>query len=183
MHRNTLQHTSTQCYRVNGDILHHNGDVCDVGCGALWTVHHAITYDVRVSLQHTATHGTTRQHTATPCNALQHPATHCNIRQHPATHCSTLQRTATHCNTLQHAATHCNTVLSSMVIFFIITAMYAILAVELFGFRSPDFLNFTAAIFSMYQVAVCCSVWQCVAVCGSVLQCVWQCVAACCSVL
>ena len=70
-----------------------------------------------------------------------------------------------------------------MVIFFIITAMYAILAVELFGFRSPDFLNFTAAIFSMYQVAVCCSVWQCVAVCGSVLQCVWQCVAACCSVL
>jgi len=66
-----------------------------------------------------------------------------------------------------------------MVIFFIITAMYAILAVELFGFRSPNFLNFTEAIFSMYQVAVCGSVWQCVAVCGSV----WQCVAVCGSVL
>ena len=31
---------------------------------------------------------------------------------------------------------------------------YAIIAVELFGFRSPDFRNFTEAIFSMWQVGV-----------------------------
>lgn len=44
-------------------------------------------------------------------------------------------------------------VISSMAIFFIITSMYSILAVELFGKRSPDFRNFHEAIFSMYQVA------------------------------
>jgi len=44
-------------------------------------------------------------------------------------------------------------VISSMIIFFIITAMYSILAVELYGFRSPNFQVFHEAIFSMYQVA------------------------------
>ena len=38
------------------------------------------------------------------------------------------------------------------VIYFMISAMYAILAVELYGLRSPDFRNFHEAIFSMYQV-------------------------------
>lgn len=40
------------------------------------------------------------------------------------------------------------------VIYFMISAMYAILAVELYGLRSPDFRNFHEAIFSMYQVGL-----------------------------
>eukprot|EP00802_Teleaulax_amphioxeia_P006006 Tamp_06010.p1 GENE.Tamp_06010~~Tamp_06010.p1 ORF type:complete len:718 (-),score=178.14 Tamp_06010:564-2717(-) len=43
-------------------------------------------------------------------------------------------------------------VTSSLIILFIITSMYSIIAVELFGFRSPDFRNFHEAIFSMWQV-------------------------------
>jgi len=39
-------------------------------------------------------------------NTLQHTATHCNTLQHTATHCNTLQHTATHCNTLHHTTSH-----------------------------------------------------------------------------
>jgi len=44
-------------------------------------------------------------------------------------------------------------VTSSLIILFMITSMYGILAVSLFGHRSPDFRNFHEAVFSMWQVA------------------------------
>ena len=95
-------------------------------------------------------------------------------KKYTATRYSILQHTATHCNTLQHTATHCNTLQHT-----------AILALpKLFGYL-------WGGVFQC--VAVCCSVLQCVAVCclwgghASVLhiwmlQCVLQCVAVCCSV-
>ena len=42
---------------------------------------------------------------AVACNAVQRTATHCNTLQHTTAHCNALQRTATHCNTLQHKLT------------------------------------------------------------------------------
>jgi len=111
--------------------------------------------------QHTTTHCNTLQHTATYRNTLQHTATHCNILQHTATHSNTQQHTATHCNTLQHTATHCNIPVSS------INASR-----NTHTWISRGTLTSHGA-----DVAVCCSVLQCVAVCCGVMLCV----AVCCS--
>jgi len=103
-------------------------------------------------LQHTATHCNTLQHTAntaTHCNTMQHSTTHCIILQHTATHCNTLPHTATHWNTLQHTTTHCNTLQN--------TATH----------RGGDYqvLIIRYAVDCYTDIAVCCSVLQCVAVC------------------
>ena len=113
-------------------------------------------------------------------SSLQHTATHCNTLQHTATQYTTLHHTAPHYITLRHTAPHCNTTLTS---------------------DANTFLKDRELIINgeLEDVAVCCSVLQCVAmyrsvlqcvaVYGSVLQCVamyrsvLQCVAVCCSVL
>jgi len=80
---------------------------------------------------------------------------HYKILQHFATHCDTGYfnqlvagtNTVAHCNTLQHTATHCNTLQNT----------------TKHRFECPMYVG-------SLQVAMCCSVLQCVAVCCSVLQ-------------
>jgi len=120
------------------------------------------------------------QFAATCCNLLQLAATCCNILIHRhivtlrryvpcrATTCNTLQHTATHCDTLRHTATHCNTLQHTH------SQAHHFIAAT---------CSMTRSLMPKYHV------WQCVAVCGRVLQRVaaccnmLQCVAVCCSAL
>jgi len=142
-------------------------------------------YFDRTSLQFTTTHCNTLQHTTTHCNTptIQHTASHgcrCRTKQMNrvvifslatlsfdcnslATHCNTLQHAATHWQyntlTMQHIVTHgcrCRTKKMNRDVIFLLATLY-------FDRDDPQ----------VFQcVAVCCSVLQCVAVCCSVLQCV-----------
>ena len=90
-----------------------------------------------------------------------------------ATHCNTQHHTTAHCNTLQHTATHCNVCTMTRES----ATTYSRMCVP-WGIDRGN-----------WNVAVCCSVLQCVAVCCCVLLCVAVCcsvlqyVAVCCSVL
>jgi len=81
LHCNTLQHTATQCNKLNTAQQTWSG-----------------VEKERMLLGFVTEHPTSN-YTATHCNTLQHTATHCNILQHAATHCNTLHHTAPHCNT------------------------------------------------------------------------------------
>ena len=95
-------------------------------------------------------------------HTMQLTTTHCNTLQHITTHCNTLQHTATHCNTLQHTATHCIS----------------------FASKSWMHIHLYIHLYARGVLPQDCSVFQCVAVCCSVLLCcaVLHCVALCCSV-
>jgi len=115
------------------------------------------------------------------CSVLQCVAVYCSVLPyHEDNEILVLHHTATHCNMLQHAATHCNTHCSTRHLYD--TATHRVLQCV---------LQRVAACCSMLQCVricgtncstscgmhVCCSVLQCVAMCCSVLQCV----AVCCS--
>ena len=151
--------------------------------------------------------GNTLQHIATHCNTLQHiatrvhyTATHC---QRPQTVAQSLRHIATHCNTLQHIVTHCN----ARAIYFNTPSLRANRCTFAWGvcgrgwkLKCCDGLVFWSVVMGwcfgwlLRELCAscarlcCCSVLQCVAVSGSVLQCflfqcvavggsVWQCVA------
>ena len=116
----------------------------------------------------------TRQYTGeADCNTLQHSATHYDTLQHTQSHGAPdnteEKQTVTRCNTLLRTATRCYTLLHV----------------------APDNTSETqtATHWRTLEIAMCCSVLQCVAVCYSVLlvssvgnrDTSKQCIAVCCS--
>jgi len=95
-------------------------------------------------------------------NALQHTATRCNTLQHTATHCNTLQHTATYCNTLQHTAAHSSTLHH--------THPERVRRQRGRAQRGQLLRSTLFGSAECYTYAVCCSMFQYVAVCCTVCR-------------
>jgi len=97
-HAATLQHSAAHCNSALAlDELSGN----DVLLALSDALQHAAAHCCSALLQHT---------TAAYYSTLQHFATHSSTKLYTAAYCNTLQQTATHCNKLQHTATNCNSI-------------------------------------------------------------------------
>jgi len=108
-HCNTLQHTATRIATNCNTLQHALQQIATRYHRPCKKVSHPTNTplaNIKLTLQHTATHCYTLQH-----DALQHTVLHCNaLPLHLVRDINlTLQRAATHCNTLRHTATHCDT--------------------------------------------------------------------------
>jgi len=135
-------------------------------------------------LEAAATHCNTLQHTAQHCNILHHTATPCNTLQHTTTRISlvfvlcsvcvggrtlmpeqhTATQTATKCDILQYTATHCNTLqhLDAVTKFGSLNVLKVIVICKT---RTRN-TSTASRCYRVFQCgAVCCSVLQCVAMC------------------
>jgi len=175
----TLQHTATHCNTLRESTrksvpprARSRGDGCGKcvrgGGGLEAAATHCNT------LQHTAQHCNILHHTATPCNTLQHTTTRislvfvlCSVcvggrtlmpEQHTAT------QTATKCDILQYTATHCNTLqhLDAVTKFGSLNVLKVIVICKT---RTRN-TSTASRCYRVFQCgAVCCSVLQCVAMC------------------
>ena len=70
-------------------------------------------------------------------------------------------------------------VIYAMLILVLVTAIYAVIATDLFHEYDDSFSSFSASLFTLFQVLVCVCVYVCVCVCVCVCACVCACVRAC----